>query len=83
MGPFNPRRRGSRALRPMDEVLRNGDLVSYASRANGVLRKKLDAAEGVADERATVYVIPIGKTAQDAEMIRSVDDDTSDLTVDS
>jgi hypothetical protein len=67
--------------RPMDEVLRDEGLVSYVGRADGVLRKKLDAAEGVTNERSTVFVVPVGKTAQDADKIRSVDDGTADLTV--
>ena len=66
--------------RPFQEVLNDEGVVSEYGRASGVLYTAL-ADAGVDNPRASVLVVPIGKTVQDAEEIRAVDDDDDELTV--
>jgi hypothetical protein len=68
--------------RPLHEVLEEAGMASYVGRATGPLRSALQDAEHVNTDRPTVYVVPVGKTAQDAEAIRAVDDSLDDLKVD-
>jgi hypothetical protein len=68
--------------RPLHEVLEETGMASYVGRATGSLRSALQDAEHVDNDRPTVYVVPIGKTAQNAEAIRAVEDTLDDLKVD-
>lgn len=65
---------------PMAEVLLEEGVVSDAGRASGAIYDVLKNAE-VDQPQSSVYVIPIGKTAQDAAEIRAVEEELDDLTV--
>jgi hypothetical protein len=66
--------------RPFQEVLNEEGVVSEYGRSSGVLRKELKDA-GIDTPRSSVLVVPIGKTVQDAEEIRAVEDDADEFSV--
>jgi hypothetical protein len=55
-------------------------VVSEYGRASGVLYAALRDA-GIDTPQASVLVVPIGKTVQDAEEIRAVEDDADEFSV--
>jgi hypothetical protein len=67
--------------RPLEEVLRDAGLVREIGRATGPLYAALRDAEHVGNPQASVFIVPIGKTAQDADAIRAVEDMDGDLPI--
>jgi hypothetical protein len=65
--------------RRMDEALVESGVVCDVDRASGTLYEALNDAEGVDNPRPMVWVIPIGKTSQDAEEIRNAEKAASDI----